>query len=746
MTSSAHVPPLLADSFADMSEPTEPLSMEGLVEKVRAYQSDLDASRLEKAYQFAKKYHGEQKRKSGEAYYFHPVEVASLLADRRMDETTILAGLLHDTVEDTELSLDTIEAEFGGDVAQLVDGLTKLPKFELQSEQTKQAENFQKFILASIKDLRILLVKIADRTHNMRTIHFLPEEKRQRISRETLDIFVPLARRVGLFEAASELEERCFEQIHPVARQSIIKQLKILEEERKFDLERVKNECVNLLKKHQIRARIKGRRKRPYSIFKKLERQSIAFNEVADIFAFRLILPDELLSDSYRVLGILHSEWAFIPGRFRDWLSVPKSNGYQSLHTTVRTSSNHLVEFQIRTESMHETAEWGVSAHWAYKGQTYGFDAERAEQAGIDAENSLRAFSELFEQGGEPGEFLEHAKLELYQDSVFCFTPKSKLIILPAGSMPLDFAYAVHSQVGNKTIGCRVNGTERPLRRVLNNGDVVDIITGKEAVALPAWQALATTARARFHQKRLMRSRDIMVVRRLGETLIQNALERVGLKLDALNYAEALTRLNYKSRDSLHEAVGKGHLTQKDFIKNVFPGMQEDTLHIAFQKRVDQNDVAQKMVNLGEDLNAAEMDFCPQCCPLPGDPIICIQTQGGAMRVHHTACKTLTSFEDTLNLWYNVHWRKTSDAFAQCIGRVRVVAKNGTGVLALICGAIAKVEGNIVRLQTGQRRPDFIEMILDIELASVTHLEQVLRNLRSLNVVDTAERGLDITV
>ncbi|MEO0786569.1 MAG: RelA/SpoT family protein, partial [Pseudomonadota bacterium] len=417
-----------------------PLSKDALLERVHAYHPDLNVARLADAYDFAKEHHGEQLRASGDPYYSHPVAVAELLVQVQLDEATIIAGLLHDVVEDTEVSLDEIRARFGDDVADLVDGVTKLTRLEYRSEETKQAENFQKFILAMVNDIRVLLVKLADRLHNMRTIHHLKKsEKRQRISRETMEIYAPLARRVGLYHVASELEDRAFEQLNPQAREAMTLRLQQLESENQIDLERIREDLIALMDAAGVKCRIKGRRKTPYSIWRKLERKQISFRDVADIFAFRIIINDDV-SECYRVLGILHTVWACLPDRFRDFISVPKQNGYRSLHTTVRASGNRRVELQIRTEEMDESAENGVAAHWNYKDREYGLDLDAAREAGLDPEANLRAFADLIQHEADPDEFLEHAKLEMYRENVFTFTPKGRLIRLPKGAMPLDFA------------------------------------------------------------------------------------------------------------------------------------------------------------------------------------------------------------------------------------------------------------------------------------------------------------------
>ncbi|MEM8921225.1 MAG: RelA/SpoT family protein, partial [Pseudomonadota bacterium] len=447
-------------------------------------QPDADEDALNRAYVFAMVKHGAQKRHSGDPYYSHPVSVAGLLTDLRLDQSTIIAGLLHDTVEDTGVSLEEITDNFGEDVADLVDGVTKLTRLEGVSQRVKQAENFQKFILATAKDIRVLLVKLADRLHNMRTIQFMPKpESRLRISRETMDIYAPLSRRVGLSVFAAELEDLAFSVINPDARSAIEKRLETLASQRDADVERIRRDIGAVMMGAGLGDEVRGRLKRPYSIWRKLESKSLSFQDLGDIFAFRLIVPNE--ADCYKALGVAHHNWSAFSDRFKDYISVPKPNGYQSIHTTFRGSGNMRVELQIRTPEMDAVAERGVAAHWRYKNERYGFDSDAARAAGLDAKASLTAFADMLAHGAEPEEFLEHAKLEMYRDAVFAFTPKGSLVKLPAGSTPLDFAYAVHTEVGDTCVGARVNGAERPLRTTLRNGDVVEIIRGPVAAPPP---------------------------------------------------------------------------------------------------------------------------------------------------------------------------------------------------------------------------------------------------------------------
>ena len=444
-----------------------------LVECVKAYDLNTDEEALNRAYVFAMKMHTAQVRESGDPYFSHPLEVAGILTQYRLDSATIIAALLHDTVEDTPASYMDIKELFGEDVANLVRGVTKLSKVQIHSEESKQAENFQKLVLAISTDIRVLLIKLADRLHNMRTLHFCKKlEKRQRIAKETLEIYVPLAERIGMQSLKDELEDYAFQNLYPEAHKSIQSRLHFLSESGKEDVAKVIEQLHKDLAENGIEAEITGREKRPYSIWRKMQKQNISFERVFDVIAFRIIVKD--IAECYQVLGIIHTKYPMIPGRYKDYISTPKQNGYRSLHTGVIGPLNRRIEVQIRTKEMHEVAEYGVAAHWEYK-------------QGVHKEGTqyrwLRDLLDLMNHSSSPNEFLEHTKIAMYQDQVFCFSPKGDLITLPKGAGPLDFAYAVHSRVGDTCVGVKINGKIKPLRTVLENGDQVEILTNKNQTA-----------------------------------------------------------------------------------------------------------------------------------------------------------------------------------------------------------------------------------------------------------------------
>ncbi|NBC20391.1 MAG: RelA/SpoT family protein [Alphaproteobacteria bacterium] len=717
---------------------TGTLSREELVGRVLAYHRTADADRLGRAFDFAREHHGEQLRASGDPYYSHPVAVAELLTQVQLDDVTIIAGLLHDTVEDTSVTLDDVRRQFGDDVADLVDGVTKLTRLEYRSEETKQAENFQKFILATVNDIRVLLVKLADRLHNMRTIHHLSKrEKRERIARETMEIYAPLSRRVGLYHVASELEDLSFEQINPEARRAIQYRLDDLSKENRVDLERIRDDLTALMEAGGIRCRIKGRRKSPYSIWRKLERKSISFRDVADIFAFRIIVEE--VSECYQALGLVHTVWACLPDRFRDFISVPKPNGYRSLHTTVRASGNRRVELQIRTEEMDNTAEHGVAAHWGYKNSVYGFDPDSARAVGLDPETNLRAFSELIAHEAEPDEFLEHAKLEMYREHVFTFTPKGRLIVLPRGAMPLDFAYAVHTAIGDTCTGVRINGENRALRTELDNGDVVEILRGCEPAAPTGWEAMTITGRARAALRRLVRNRERREFRRLGQGLIRQSLRRAGIDPVTVRLDTVAARAGYESGEAMAEAAGRGKISVRELIETVFPGHKVETA--GDLSRLPADDEHAKMLVSGADLTPGVTLHLAECCrPLPGDRIIGIQEPDIGLVVHAISCARLAAFDDRPDAWVDLRWTELAETGAVAVGRIRVTGANQKGVLAMLCTAVAQSNGNIVAIETDKRTVDFIDLLLDIEVEDVRRLTQILAALRSLAVVDRAVR------
>ncbi len=709
-----------------------------LVDRVQAYQPDASDDELNKAYVFAVMKHGQQLRHSGDPYFAHPVAVAGLLTDLKMDQSTIIAGLLHDVVEDCDVSVDDIRGLFGKDVAELVDGVTKLPKVTGSNSPRAliQAENFQKFILATTKDIRVLLVKLADRLHNMRTIEFMPtEESRLRISRETLDIYAPLARRVGLSIFAGELEDLAFRQVNPVAYAAISKRLEELTTDDTSILDRIRSDIETVMLARGIRGELKGRMKRPYSIWRKLENKSISFKDLGDVFAYRLIVPTT--DDCYKALGAAHQQWAALSEKFADYISVPKPNGYRSLHTTFLGPGNRRVELQIRTTDMEAVAERGVAAHWKYKNSQYGFDAESAREAGLDAEGELIEFADMLKHGGSPEEFLEHAKLQMYRDSVFVFTPKGQLVRLPAGATPLDFAYAVHTEIGDTTIGARINGQERPLRTALENGDTVEIQRGPKPAAQPHWENLAVTGRARSAIRRLTRVAERGEFIAIGRRLIEHALRRIGLDPAEVDQAEMTERAGFEKADALAEAIGRGRLSTADMLEKAFPGLDDPGRQASASRDQD----GPSLVAGGEMTAGVTMHLAECCSPLPGDRIIGVLIPERGIEVHVIDCARLADYEGQADHWLDLRWKPKGDADAPlAVGRIHVTTANRRGALALLAKTVSDAQGNIINVKTLKRSPDFFDFAFDVEVEDNKRLTQIVAALRALAVVDSAER------
>lgn len=715
-----------------------------LVERVRKYDPTANEALLNKAYVFSIKAHGDQKRHSGDPYYAHPIEVAGILADLHLDVATVCTALLHDVLEDTDTTFGDLAREFTPEIAELVDGVTKLGQLSIPNatRERAQAENFQKFVLAISKDVRVLLVKLCDRLHNMRTLQHHPKpESRKRIATETLDIYAPLARRVGMDRVCAELEDLSFRYINTSAFESIERRLIDWRETQGEAISEISTALRTQFDKAGIKARIYGREKRAYAIWRKLQRQNISFEDVADIYAFRVIVQNRDVC--YQALGLLHSVYRAVPERFRDFISVPKPNGYQSLHTTIRTPDNRRVELQIRTERMEDVAERGVAAHWAYKNDSYAYDPDRALESGGDPLKRIRPLVEMMEQSGDADEFLEHAKLEMFTDQVFTFTPKGDLIALPRGAMPLDFAYAVHTKVGDTCIGALVNGQKHPLRRVLKNGDVVKIIRGGEAEALEGWENLVVTGKARSALRRLTRTGEAEEFARTGELLAKHAFAREGLTFSDALMRDAVKRSNADSVEDFFENLGRGKLSLTAFMELVFPARKkEHTRPIQLRREVIQDSTARLYVK-GDGLREGVSLHLSGCCsPIPGDRIIGLQNTDddkGGIKIHTIDCETLSSTDVDPEDWLDLGWRRSADQ-SSATGRLTVTVEHVPGALADLTKIIGESEGNLVNIKTLKRSPIFFDMVMDVEVRDNRHLVQIIAALRASAYVISAER------
>lgn len=694
-----------------------------LVEAVRDYDPDADEDALNRAYVFTVQKHGSQKRASGDPYFSHPVEVAGILTELKLDQDTIITALLHDTLEDTLTTPEEIERLFGPDVARLVDGVTKLSQIEqkeiaAETEREKAAENLRKFLLAMSDDIRVLLVKLADRLHNMRTLHFIPkEEKRRRIARETMDIYAPLAERIGMYEFMREMQLLAFRELEPDAYATITGQLDKLTAGGVDRVAKINDEIRSLLSANGIQAEVTGRAKHPYSVWRKMQERHVSFEQVTDIIAFRVITASA--DECYRALGILHRKWKMVPGRFKDFISTPKRNGYQSLHTTVMRGENMRIEVQIRSRDMHKQGEFGLAAHWAYKQGTLPDG-----QAGW-----IRDLVEILDTAQDAEDILEHTRMAMYQDRIFAFTPKGALHQLPKGATPVDFAYAVHTRLGDQTVGAKVNGRLVPLRTQLANGDTVEILTSDKQSPEPAWMGFVVTGKARAAIRRHVRHKERDETITLGEKLLEDIVRRLPVKIGDKAIKAALGRLKLASVDDLHYAVGRQRLRDSEVMEALVPGIVADLKREGV--RID----PARPISI-EGLTPGVAFTLAECChPVPGDRIVGLSRPDQGIEIHAIDCNMLANGEDAD--WIDVRWQRDSEGGT---ARLMVVNRNQPGMLAEITGIIARAGANIVNLRLATREGGFHGFELDLEVKDVAHLMSILSSLRASDAVVTADR------
>ncbi len=706
-----------------------------LVERVKSYDPDADEDLINRAYVFSMKAHGSQRRASGDAYFLHPLEVAGILADMKLDTGSIVTGLLHDTVEDTVATLDDIEEKFGKEIVQLVDGVTKLSKLELQSDSSKQAENFRKLVVAMSRDIRVLLVKLCDRLHNMRTLGAIrSEDKRKRIARETLEIYAPLAERIGMHEMKDELEDLAFTHLNPDARDSIVRRLSQLKEEGGDLIARVMRELTEILTEGGVDATVTGREKRPYSIWRKMQRKSMGFEQLLDIMALRVLVDD--LADCYQALGLLHSRYASLPGRFKDYVSTPKPNGYQSLHTAVIGPFQQRIEVQVRTRNMHDIAEFGVAAHWAYK---HGQPSQSGPQY-----RWLRELLDILEHAQKPEEFLEHTKMELFQDQVFCFSPKGLLIALPQGATPVDFAYAVHSEIGDTCVGSKVNGRLVTLRQHLQNGDQVEIVTSKTSTPSPEWERFVVTGKAKARIRRYVRQQQRSQYVELGRAMLQKVFRQEGYDFTDKALEGVLKIFKAASVEDIYANVGAGLNGAREAFNAVFPGhrssaQQKDGKVVPIGRaRKSQAKTKDQPLAIRGLIPGMAVHYARCCHPIPGDRIVGIVTTGKGVTIHTIDCETLESFYDTPERWLDVSWDSKADEHT---GRLHAVIANEPGSLGTLSTVIGKNGGNITNLKITHRSTDFFEMLIDIDVSDVRHLSNIIAALRATPVISAVDRA-----
>ncbi|MCK1286653.1 bifunctional (p)ppGpp synthetase/guanosine-3',5'-bis(diphosphate) 3'-pyrophosphohydrolase [Bradyrhizobium sp. 44] len=717
-----------------------------LVERVRSYNPNTDEDLLNRAYVYAMKAHGSQTRASGDPYFSHPLEVAAILTDLKLDDATIVAALLHDTIEDTEATRAEIDQIFGPEIGALVEGLTKLKRLELVSREAKQAENLRKLLLAIADDVRVLLVKLADRLHNMRTLDFVPTESRRRIAEETLDIYAPLAGRMGMQEMREELEDLSFRTLDPEAYSVVMQRLDALAERNRNLIGEIEDQLSNNLRHRGLGARVYGRRKKPFSIWTKMERKSVGFEQLSDIFGFRVVVND--IEACYRALGIVHTNWPVVPGRFKDYISTPKQNDYRSIHTTVIGPGNQRVELQIRTEAMDQIAERGIAAHVFYK-EGVGSPTEFLKRES-NAFAWLRHTIGILSESANPEEFLEHTKLELFHDQVFCFTPKGKLIALPRHANVIDFAYAVHTDVGNSAVGCKINGQFAPLSSELQNGDEVEVLTSEAQAAPPsAWETLAVTGKARAAIRRATRTavRDQYVG--LGRRIVERLFERAKIEYADDKLKGALPRLARTSIEDVMAAVGRGEIKASHVARAMYPDYKEERIARYGVKKglagklkekssePPRSPVAIPIRGINSDL---PVKFAPNGGAVPGDRIIGIVTPGEGITIYPIQAPALKDFEEEPERWLDVRWDIEDSTPQRFPARIKVENVNEPGALAQIATVIAEHDGNIDNISMQRRSPDFTETTIDLEVYDLKHLSAILAQLRAKAVVARAER------
>ncbi|MEM6481013.1 MAG: bifunctional (p)ppGpp synthetase/guanosine-3',5'-bis(diphosphate) 3'-pyrophosphohydrolase [Pseudomonadota bacterium] len=697
------------------------IAADTLIELVRAYNPRTNETLLRDAFVFGRQMHDGQFRHSGEPYFTHPVAVAAILSEQRLDDATIVTALLHDTVEDTRASYDELRDRFGVEIADLVDGVTKLTNLQLSSTETQQAENFRKLFMAMSKDMRVILVKLADRLHNMRTIRAMKPEKQLKKARETMDIFAPLASRIGMQGVREELEDLAFRVINPEARASIMRRFITLQREAGDVIERITHDMQHELDEAGVEAEIFGRAKKPYSIWRKMQEKKMAFSRLSDIYGFRIITDTK--EDCYRTLGVIHDRWRAVPGRFKDYISQPKSNGYRSLHTTVSGRDGKLVEVQMRTREMHEVAETGVAAHWSYRD-------------GVPSENPfagdpalwISRLSEQFDSEEDHDEFLEAVKLEMYSDQVFCFTPKGDVVKLPRGATPIDFAYAIHTRIGSACVGAKVDGMRVPLWTRVKNGQSVEIITADGQQPQTTWLDIATTGKARTAIRRALREIDRDRFVRLGRELARAAFEHHGKKPTDKALERAAKTLRIKNRTELLAQLGSAELTAQQVLDAIYPDLSPvENTEIDWERAV---------IGLAPDQH---FQRAPCCQPLPGERIVGITYRGRGVVVHAIDCASLQDLEDQPERWLDLRWHDGTHP-AVYVATLNVTIGNDAGVLGRICTLIGEQNANISNLAFVDRKPDFFRLLVDVELRDAEHLHGLISVLDAESDVAAVER------
>ena len=726
----------------ESAEPDEASSFAALTEKL-SYLSKAEIKQVREAYKFADEAHLGQYRASGQPYITHPIAVAGLVADWKLDAQAVMAALMHDTIEDQGVTKTELIEKFGAPTAELVDGLTKLDKLQFNTREESQAESFRKMLLAMARDVRVILIKLADRLHNMRTMQAMAPERRQRIARETLDIYAPIAHRLGLNQTYRELQERCFELLYPWRHEALAKAVKRARGHRRDIVERVQTEVRNAFAQQRMKVQLSGREKTIYSIYRKMREKHAAFAQVNDIFGFRVIVPT--LTDCYIALGVLHQLYKPVPGRFKDYIAIPKANGYQSLHTTLVSPLGTSVEFQIRTEAMHAVAEKGIAAHWLYKvgGKNGAADAQRLGSMW------LQSLLDIQDETRDAAEFLEHVKVDLYPDAVYVFTPRSKILALPRGATPVDFAYAIHSDVGDHTVAATVNGEPVALRTELKSGDVIEIVTAPGARPNPGWLNWVRTGRARSKIRHYLKTMETEDSRALGEKMLAQALRAEGLKLPSADPGDdtaaalwqQLTRWSgNRSRGELMVDIGLGRKIAIIVAKRLAGmmaehGIRPDAVTLTLGRYASDDTLPAQGVVFVDGSEGASIRLAPCCMPIPGDAIIGYLGRGEGLLVHTADCSTgRRLYQRDSERWIQVAWSEELTRSFET--RIVALVKNGKGVLAQMASAISSAEADITHLDMGSEPAhDATELRILVSVRDRQHLADVLRTLRRVPTV-----------
>ena len=704
------------------------INVENLIDLTYSYNPHSDKELLRRAFDYAKKMHKGQLRRSGEPYFTHPFAVAMQLAEQHMDDATLTTALLHDTIEDTKSTYSDIKINFSEEIAELVDGVTKLTNLELGSVESAQAENFRKLLLAMSKDLRVLLVKLADRLHNMRTIRHMDPEKQLIKARETMDIYAPLAGRMGMQFIREELEDLSFRVLNSEARSSIMRRFVSLRSKSGDVITKIADDIRKALNTNDIAGEVTGREKKPYSIWRKMEEKQEGFSRLSDIYGFRIITKNEV--DCYRALGAIHQRWRSVPGRFKDYISQPKSNGYRSLHTAVSGRDGKIVEVQIRTNEMHQVAETGVAAHWSYR------EGERSENKfAVDPFVWISEITESFSNTEDQDEFLEHVKLEMFADQVFCFTPKGDVVKLPRGATPLDFAYNIHTRIGDGCVGVKVDGKRVPLWTRLRNGQSVEIITAKGQKPQAAWTDVAVTGRAKTAIRRSLKTENRENFLRLGKEFARVAFENVGKKPTNKALSTVAKMFALKTADDILVALGSAELTGAQVIEVLYPELLR-------KNSVDEIEPSKAIIGLMSD-QSAQRSVC--CEPLPGERIVGILTKGRGVMIHTIDCDNLAAYDQVQDRWIDLHW---SEGNHQALNEVliNITIGNDAGVLGRICTLIGEQNANISDMRFEEKQPDFYKIAVSIEVRDVKHLHNVVTSLNADTDVAEVTRHRDLIV